>query len=153
MRVCRILLLSRYISYCPYIQLTNSWQDNTWAFVQCEPDIWIAVSVSNRYDIEGQHIPLQTPNPAGLQSAIKVNSCYINLMHLLLTSSPLWQTMYQYLLLYVLHRPLRGYLEEGWEQIANVMALRKKVRKLRMRSCQEEQDIHVIMAVAIRCII
>ena len=53
------------------------------------------------------------------------------------------QTIYKYIYLFVIHGSIRDTLQNGWEHIENVMALRKKVRKLRMRTCQEEQDLIV----------
>lgn len=51
--------------------------------------------------------------------------------------------MYSYISLFVIQGRLRELMDDGWEHISKVMQLRKSIRKLRLLSYQEEQDLAV----------
>ena len=98
--------------------------DCTWAFFQCEPDIWIVTSHKNNTDIKNPNLIFKH-RPNG--SAMVKNLQYI------------------YSLYCVFHGGMENHLigasNKGWITINAVQESKKKLRKLNIKLQQEKQDL------------
>eukprot|EP00602_Paraphysomonas_sp_CaronLab_P007940 CAMPEP_0185035258 /NCGR_PEP_ID=MMETSP1103-20130426/26327_1 /TAXON_ID=36769 /ORGANISM="Paraphysomonas bandaiensis, Strain Caron Lab Isolate" /LENGTH=719 /DNA_ID=CAMNT_0027572263 /DNA_START=138 /DNA_END=2298 /DNA_ORIENTATION=+ len=103
-------------------------EKHIWGFYECEPNIWIVVSVENKNGIIGTDTSTyyykHSPCGVGLVDAIKK-------MYLVYASQ-----------MGAIERMIS--LNNGWNSIEQVSTLRKRIRKFNRSCAQIEQDIEVL---------
>jgi hypothetical protein len=105
-------------------------QQNTWAFLECEPDVWFVIATDSQVHpqdhssdsglVQGTH----QPNMHAMEASLR------NMYEMYCTTNGRIRNALE-----------RDITNTSTDLIATVKALRKQIRKIRLRQRQEQQDL------------